>query len=100
MKKDLGFTEVKILMCILENIPRKPVNVSRLAKDIGISVTNPYFQEIMKELRTENILTTVEEIGNMKFVSIHKGRLLDFINEQEVTAIFYNYFYKHYFPPY
>lgn len=100
MKKNLGFTEVKMLLCILENIPRKPVCISKLAKDIGISSTNPYFQEIIKELRNEDILETVEEVGNMKFIEIKKGLLMNFINEQEVTAIFYNYFYKHYLPPY
>ncbi len=100
MKTDLGFTEVKMLLCILENIPKKPVNMSKLAKDIGISHSNPYFQEIIKELRTEGIMVTVEEIGNMKFIEINQGKLQDFINEQEVTQIFYDYFHNHYLPPY
>jgi len=57
------------------------INLSGLARMIGITPTHPYFQEMFYMLIEANILKETRKIGNHRLFVLDKNKLVDIIKE-------------------
>jgi hypothetical protein len=94
IKRDFKYTEVKILMDIIfafeEN--KEQYTISSLAKEIGMQPTSPYYNFVIKYLKSLDILITKDTFGNAKLVTINYKKLRDLIDDQKIVEEFYKYF--------
>jgi hypothetical protein len=72
--------------------PQRGIIVKQLAESIGVSGGNPQFTSLLKYLVQLGIVEYQDTFSPAKIVTVHRGKLRDFIDEQNIVNLFYDYF--------
>lgn len=94
------FTSAQLMMMInMANIDKSStLNISGIARAIGVSSANPQFRDILKYCFDNQIISEVDNIGSSKIIKIDYNALTDLIDEQWIlTYIIDNYLSRWHF---
>lgn len=85
------FSRWKLLknMSLIKN--SNNLTISKLAHELNINKYHPYFQEIVRELRKENIITTKEILGNVKIIKLDSEKIYRIVRNSIIFKEVENY---------
>lgn len=92
MQENLNYSKLEILLDIYEKYKKQQLTYASLSKLINISKTHPYYWELLKILKENNIIIETGEIGMCKLIKIDKKRLQKFIEKQEIAIKFWDFY--------
>ncbi len=79
----ITFPKYKILVDIFR-LKIKNFSLSKIAREIDCSLSDPYFRDVFKTLLEEDCLIFIEKIGKESFYKLNRDKLDDFIRETEI----------------
>lgn len=91
-RRDFTATQLTMLINIANISKSKSLNISGIAREIGVSSANPQFRDILLYCFDNQIFEEIEIIGSSKIIKIDYSLLTDLIDEQWIlTFIVENY---------
>lgn len=92
--------EVLLKVALLDH--KKEYNFSDIARELNYAQRRPDLREVLRFLVENSIMefSHQESILNTKFYRIVKKRIRDFIDELELSQLYYQFHNKYHLPPY
>lgn len=87
VKRDFSFRQIIMMVEMLGVKNGEYLNLASVARQIGVSPSNPQYLHLMKYLLVTDIVEKIATAGSSHIIRIHDQALADLLDEQEVIQI-------------